>query len=30
LGDVTADTVRQYIADHVPTGEYIQVAVLPR
>jgi zinc protease len=30
LGDVTADTVREYITDHVPTGQYIQVAVLPR
>jgi zinc protease len=30
LGDVTKDTVRQYIADHVPTDQYIQVAVLPR
>ena len=24
------NTVRQYIAQHVPTGQYIQVAVLPR
>ena len=30
LGDVTKATVQQYIADHVPTGQYIQVAVVPR
>ena len=30
LGDVTPDTVRQYIAEHVPADQYIQVAVLPR
>jgi hypothetical protein len=30
LGDVTKDTVRQYIAEHEPTTQYIQVAVLPR
>jgi zinc protease len=30
LGDVTKGTVQQYIADHVPSSEYIQVAVLPR
>ena len=30
LADVTKDTVRQYIVDHVGTGQFIQVAVLPR
>ena len=30
LDDVTKDTVRQYIVDHVGTGQFIQVAVLPR
>jgi zinc protease len=30
LADVTKDTVRQYIVDHVGTGQFIQGAVLPR
>ena len=30
IDDVTKDTVQQYIADHVGTGQFIQVAVLPR
>jgi zinc protease len=30
LADVTADTVRQFVADHVPASQYVQVAVLPR
>ncbi len=30
LGDVTSDTVQQFIADHVGTDQFIQVAVLPR
>jgi zinc protease len=30
IHDVTNDTVRQFIADHVGTDQYIQVTVLPR
>jgi zinc protease len=30
LGDVTAETVRAFIAAQIPTTQYIQVAVLPR
>ncbi len=30
LGDVTPETVRAFIAEHIPAGQYIQVAVLPR
>lgn len=30
IDDVTNDTVRQFIADHVGTDQYIQVTVLPR
>ena len=30
LDGVTKDTVRQFIADHVGTQQFIQVAVLPR